>query len=82
MDKTQIEQTLRPLFAEHLAQGEEKIIATARMSDDLGADSLDSVELSMLVEEEFSIDVEDAFNEKPPVIFADWVDLVDRHVNA
>lgn len=45
---------IKKVTAEQLGVGEEQVIPTASFVDDLGADSLDLVELIMSLEEEFS----------------------------
>ena len=47
------------LVAENLGVDEEKVVATSSFVDDLGADSLDTVELVMALEEEFGIEIPD-----------------------
>ena len=47
------------MIAEHLDVPLEQITATSRFIEDLGADSLDVVELVMTLEEEFEIDIPD-----------------------
>lgn len=49
----------RKLIAEHLDQPIEKVTDTADLIDDLGADSLDNVEMLMMFEEEFDIEISD-----------------------
>jgi acyl carrier protein len=50
---------VRSILAAQLDIDEEKITETTHISDDLGADSLDVVELMMSVEEEFGITIEE-----------------------
>ena len=45
---------VRKIIVEHLGVEEEEVVPTASFVDDLGADSLDLVELIMSLEEEFS----------------------------
>jgi acyl carrier protein len=52
------------IIAEQLAKPEESIKETSRFIDDLGADSLDTVEIIMAMEEAFSIEIPDAEQEK------------------
>ena len=44
---------------EHLGIDEDKVVESASFIDDLGADSLDTVELVMAFEEEFGIEIPD-----------------------
>lgn len=59
-----IEARVKKIIAEHLDADEDKIAANASFTDDLGADSLDQVELVMAFEEEFGIEIPDDAAEK------------------
>ncbi len=50
---------VRKIVVEHLSVDEEKVTDGASFIDDLGADSLDTVELVMAFEEEFGIEIPD-----------------------
>jgi acyl carrier protein len=50
---------LKSLIAEQLDVDEEKVTENANIQDDLGADSLDVVDLIMAIEEEFDIEIPD-----------------------
>ena len=54
-----IAERVRKIVVEHLGVDEEKVTEGASFIDDLGADSLDTVELVMAFEEEFSIEIPD-----------------------
>ena len=54
-----IENRVKKIVVEHLGIEEAKVIETASFIDDLGADSLDTVELVMAFEEEFGIEIPD-----------------------
>ena len=54
-----MEGKLRAIIAEQLSVSEDKITPDARFIDDLGADSLDTVELVMAIEEAFEVDIPD-----------------------
>jgi len=54
-----ISDRLKKIVVEHLSVEEDKVVETASFIDDLGADSLDTVELVMAFEEEFSIEIPD-----------------------
>lgn len=59
-----IETRVTKLIAEHLDVDPAKVKRDARFTDDLGADSLDQVELVMAFEEEFGIEIPDNNAEK------------------
>jgi acyl carrier protein len=59
-----IETRVRKIVAEHLDIEESKIAPNASFIDDLGADSLDQVELVMAFEEEFGCEIPDEDAEK------------------
>ena len=54
-----IEDRVRKIVAEQLGVKEEEVKAEASFVDDLGADSLDTVELVMALEEEFETEIPD-----------------------
>jgi acyl carrier protein len=62
-DKT-IEQKVKDIIVEHLGVNADQVVPEAKFIEDLGADSLDTVELIMALEEEFSIEVPDEEAEK------------------
>jgi acyl carrier protein len=59
-----IEERVRDLIVEQLGVNAEQVTLEASFIDDLGADSLDTVELVMAFEEEFGIDIPDEDAEK------------------
>ena len=59
-----IEDRVRDLVVEQLGVSEDQVNPQASFIDDLGADSLDTVELVMAFEEEFGIDIPDEDAEK------------------
>lgn len=52
-----VESTIKKIVAEHLDVEQDKITADSSFIDDLGADSLDQVELLMAFEEEFDCEI-------------------------
>ena len=59
-----IEAKVKQIVAEQLGVDEGQVTETASFMDDLGADSLDTVELVMALEEEFDIEISDEDAEK------------------
>ena len=55
---------VKKIVVEHLGVGEDKVTDGASFIDDLGADSLDTVELVMAFEEEFGCEIPDDAAEK------------------
>lgn len=55
---------VKKIVMEHLGVDEEKVTESASFIDDLGADSLDTVELVMAFEEEFGCEIPDDAAEK------------------
>jgi acyl carrier protein len=50
---------VKKIVVEHLGVEEDKVVESASFIDDLGADSLDTVELVMAFEEEFGVEIPD-----------------------
>jgi acyl carrier protein len=63
-DETNIEDKVRDIIVEQLGVNADQVTAEAKFIEDLGADSLDTVELVMAFEEEFGIEVPDEDAEK------------------
>lgn len=59
-----VAERVKKIVVEHLGVDEAKVAEGASFIDDLGADSLDTVELVMAFEEEFSIEIPDDAAEK------------------
>jgi acyl carrier protein len=59
-----IAERVKKIVVEHLGVDEDKVVEGASFIDDLGADSLDTVELVMAFEEEFNIEIPDDAAEK------------------
>ena len=64
------------IVLEHLGVDEDKIVENASFIDDLGADSLDTVELVMAFEEEFGIEIPDDAAEKILTV-KDAIDFIE-----
>ena len=59
-----VAERVKKIIVEHLGVEEAKVIDSASFINDLGADSLDTVELVMAFEEEFGIEIPDEAAEK------------------
>ncbi len=59
-----VEERVKKIIVEELGVNEDQVKPEAKFSDDLGADSLDNVELIMRFEEEFGIEISDEEAEK------------------
>ncbi len=79
-DKT-VEEKVRDIIVDQLGVNAEQVVLGARFIEDLGADSLDTVELVMAFEEEFSIEVPDEEAEKLQSV-GDVVKYVEEHASA
>jgi acyl carrier protein len=73
-----IEQKVKNIIAEQLGVGEDEIKATSSFIEDLGADSLDIVELVMAMEEEFEVEIPDEEAENIKTV-QDAVNYVTTH---
>ncbi len=76
-----IEETVRKIVAEQLGVDEEKVVPEARFIEDLGADSLDTVELVMALEEEFDQEIPDEDAEKIRTV-QDAIDYIKQKLAA
>jgi acyl carrier protein len=54
-----VAERVRKIIVEHLGVDADKVIDSANFMEDLGADSLDTVELVMAFEEEFGVEIPD-----------------------
>ena len=59
-----VQERVKKIIVEQLGVGDDQVTSEASFVDDLGADSLDTVELVMALEEEFDIDIPDEAAEK------------------
>lgn len=59
-----VEERVKKIVVEQLGVGEDQVTSEASFVDDLGADSLDTVELVMALEEEFETEIPDEEAEK------------------
>lgn len=70
---------VRDILSEQLDVDEEKVTMEANITDDLGADSLDIVDLVMSLEEEFDVEVPDEEVENIKTV-GDIVKFIESHV--
>lgn len=64
MAEKTIEQRIKDIIVEQLGVNADQVTAEAKFIEDLGADSLDTVELVMALEEEFGLEIPDEEAEK------------------
>jgi acyl carrier protein len=72
------EERIKEIIVEQLGVDEEQITSDASFIDDLGADSLDTVELVMAFEEEFDVEIPDEDAEKIRTV-QDVIDYLNTH---
>jgi acyl carrier protein len=73
------EERIKEIIVEQLGVEESEITPNASFIDDLGADSLDTVELVMAFEEEFGIEIPDEDAENIRTV-KDVVDYLNKHL--
>ena len=73
-----VEERVKKLICEQLGVKEEDVKAEASFVEDLGADSLDTVELVMALEEEFSCEIPDEEAEKITTV-AEAIKYIEEH---
>ncbi|WP_295217514.1 acyl carrier protein [Ruminococcus sp.] len=78
MAKEEIFEKLKDLVVDQLGVDEDEVTAEANIQDDLGADSLDVVDLVMSVEEEFGVKIADEELEGIKTV-GDIVDYVEEN---
>ena len=71
---------VKKMVVEHLDADEGKVTKDANFVDDLGADSLDTVELVMAFEEEFDIEIPDDAAEHIQTV-GDAVTYIEKHAS-
>lgn len=76
---TNIEQKVKAIIMEQLGVSEEEVKPEASFVDDLGADSLDLVELVMALEEEFGQEIPDEDAEKITTV-RDAINYINEHL--
>jgi len=73
-----VAERVKKIVVEHLGVDAEKVNPEASFIDDLGADSLDTVELVMAFEEEFGVEIPDDAAEKITTV-RDAIDYIDQN---
>jgi len=73
-----VEERVRKVIEEQLSVNQDQITKGASFIDDLGADSLDTVELVMALEEEFGIEIPDEEAEKITKV-GEAIDYIEKH---
>jgi acyl carrier protein len=80
MSEKSIEEKVKDIIVEQLGVNPEQVTPTASFIEDLGADSLDIVELVMAFEEEFSVEVPDEDAEKLQTV-GDVIKYIEEKAN-
>jgi acyl carrier protein len=75
-----VEEKVKSIIVDQLGVNEAEVTGTASFVDDLGADSLDTIELVMAFEEAFGIEIPDEDAEKIKTV-KDAIEYVEAHVN-
>jgi acyl carrier protein len=76
--KKEMAEKVKQIISEQLGVDENEVNPSASFVDDLGADSLDQVELVMALEEAFGVEIPDEDAEKIRTV-QDAIDYVDKH---
>jgi len=80
MEREELLKKTRAIIADKLSIGEDQITEEASFIDDLGADSLDTVELIMALEDEFGMDIPDEEAEKLTTV-SKAIDYIMSHLS-
>jgi acyl carrier protein len=79
MERDELLKKVKAIVADKLSIGEDQVTEEASFIEDLGADSLDTVELVMALEDEFSLDIPDEDAEKMTTV-GKAMDYIVGHV--
>ena len=75
-----VEEKVKEIIVDQLGVDENQVVTSASFIEDLGADSLDTVELVMALEEEFDIEISDESAEKISKV-QDAIDYINNSTN-
>ena len=75
-----VEEKVKEIIVDQLGVDENQVVESASFIEDLGADSLDTVELVMALEEEFDIEISDEDAEKISKV-QDAIDYINNNTN-
>ena len=73
-----VEEKVKEIIVDQLGVDENQVVASASFIEDLGADSLDTVELVMALEEEFDVEISDEDAEKISKV-QDAIDYINNN---
>jgi acyl carrier protein len=77
----EIKKKVIAIIAEQLAKPEDSIQESSHFVDDLGADSLDTVEIIMAIEEAFGLEIPESEQEKIRTV-GDAISYIEKHAKA
>jgi len=75
-----VEEKVKEIIVDQLGVDENQVVASASFIEDLGADSLDTVELVMALEEEFDVEIPDEDAEKISKV-QDAINYINNNTN-
>jgi len=75
-----VEEKVKEIIVDQLGVDENQVVTNASFIEDLGADSLDTVELVMALEEEFDVEISDEDAEKISKV-QDAIDYINNNTN-
>ena len=75
-----VEEKVKEIIVDQLGVDENQVVESASFIEDLGADSLDTVELVMALEEEFDVEISDEDAEKIAKV-QDAIDYINNNTN-